>query len=105
MIVVIRIAHALIALPLYGAIGVIWYSAISHAVNVWLYLATGALALWVIVVAMNRGYCPLIYLSRRYGDEKRFFELFMPWRFAKYLFVFFFIVVIAGYVLILFDFG
>jgi hypothetical protein len=86
---------------LYGAIALVWYSGITGTINSWFYLATGLLALEGIIIALNRGYCPIIYLHRWYGDEKRFYELFIPERFAKYAFVFLFGVIVAGYALVI----
>jgi hypothetical protein len=104
MIAVIRAFHTLLVLVFVGAIVVVYYSGITDTVTVWLYLSTAIIAFEGIVITLTRGNCPLLYLHRRYGDEKRLFELVMPWRFAKYMFAFLFIVIIAGYVLILLDF-
>lgn len=40
-------------------------------------------AAWILIaeaflLAINRGNCPLAYLHRRVGDEKGFFDLFIP---------------------------
>ena len=103
MIAAVRTFHTLIALVFVGAIAVVYHSGITGTLNVWSYLATGALAFEGISIVLARGNCPLGHLHRRYSDEKGFFELFMPKRVARYMFSFFFVVTTAGYVLVLLD--
>jgi hypothetical protein len=103
MIAAVRTFHTMIALVFIGSIVVVYYTGLAGTVDVWFYLATGALAFEGIVIVLARGNCPLGGLHRRYGDEKGFFELFMPKRVARHMFSFFFVVTIAGYVLVLLD--
>jgi len=103
MIAAVRVVHALIALVLIGAIVVIYYVGITGTSNIWFYLATAALAFAGIVIALNKGDCPFLYLHRRYGDEKRLIELVMPRRFAKLVIPLYAIAAAIGYVLVLLN--
>jgi hypothetical protein len=52
--------------------------------DVWLVIALVSLAIeGFVVFVLNGGDCPLIHLQRKIGDEKPFFELFMPARVAR----------------------
>ena len=104
MIGLIRSIHTLIALMFICCIVVVYYSGITKAVNVWLYLATGALFIEGIVLTSNRGDCPLAYAHRKYGDDKAFFELFMPKHIAKHMIRVVPAVTAMGYILLLFNF-
>ncbi len=101
MIGVVRIVHTLIALVFIASIAAVYYSGIAQTIGIWFYLATGALAFEGIVVIANRGDCPLGFLHRRYGDDKGFFELFMPKRVARHMIRFFGALTAIGYVLVL----
>jgi hypothetical protein len=86
MILLLRLAHGLVALLLMASIGVIYYSAASHTHGIWLLLAMVALVAEGIVVALNKGNCPFSHLSTKYGDTKTFFELFLPKPIARQMF-------------------
>ena len=85
-IVLLRVLHGFIALIMIGAVAVVYRSAASQTYDAWLWLATGAQLIEGIAVTLNKGDCPLTYLSRRHGDRKAFFELFLPKRAAKQMF-------------------
>jgi hypothetical protein len=101
---VIRLIHTLIALIGIAATAIIYLSAISQTYNLWLYLSLGALLIEVIAVRLNRGNCPFLFLSRKYGDDKTLLELFFPKNVAKRMFKVIFIVIFMGYLLLLFRF-
>jgi hypothetical protein len=86
MVVLLRIAHGIIAATLIASIGVIYYSAITHTHDMWLYLAMGALFIEGLAIVLNKGHCPFGSLSRRHGDTKTFFELFLPKGIAEQMF-------------------
>ena len=103
MIAVVRATHGLLVVLFVGAVGIVYYGAVAGTINVWFYLATAVIAFEAVVITLTRGNCPFLYLHRRYGDEKRLLELIMPWRFARYVFAFAFLVVAVGYALLLLD--
>lgn len=104
MIVVARSIHTLIALIMFASMAVVYYSAISETYDILLYLASGALLIEGIVITLNKGDCPLSYLQRKYGDDKAFFELFLPKSIAKQMFRFNFVVIAVGYIVLLLNF-
>jgi hypothetical protein len=104
MIWVIRCIHGLIALIGLAAVIVIYFSAVSKMYNLWLYLSLGALLIEIISVRLNRCECPFLFFSRKYGDDKKLLELFLPKNVAKQMFKVIFIVIVSGYLLLLFRF-
>jgi len=99
--VVVRSIHTLVALALIASIAVVYYSGITKTVDIWFYLATGALFIEGAVITLNKGGCPLSYLQRKYGDDKAFFELFMPKHIAKHMFKIASVVIAIAYVVFL----
>lgn len=104
MIWVIRLIHTFLALIGLAAIVTIYLSAISQTYNMWLYLSLGALLVEIIAVRLNGCECPFLFFSRRYGDNKKLLELFLPKNVAKQMFKVIFIVIVIGYLLLLFRF-
>ena len=100
----IRLIHTLVALIFFAAIAVIYVSAIFGTYNLWLYLSLGVLLIEIIAVRLNRGNCPLEFIPRKYGEDKTFFELFLPKNVAKRMFKVCFVVVLIGCLLLLFRF-
>lgn len=86
MITSLRVIHGFIALIMIASIAAIYYGAATQTYGIWLWLAAGALLTEGIVITLNKGDCPFTQLSRRYGDGKAFFELFLPKRIAKQMF-------------------
>ena len=74
---------------------------VQKCLNVWFYLATALVVFEGSAIALNRGNCPFLHLHRRYGDDKRLFELFLPWRFARYARALLLVVIAGGYALVL----
>lgn len=101
MILLLRIIHGLIAVALIASVGAIYYAAVTKTHGTWLYVALGALLAEGIVIVLNKGNCPFGYVSRRFGDSKPFFELFLPPRIAKQMFKVNFVIVLIGCVLLL----
>ena len=101
MIVFMRIVHGLIAAALIASVGVIYYAAVTRTHGTWLYVSLGALLVEGIVIVLNKGNCPFGHVSRRFGDNKPFFELFLPPRIAKQMFKVNFVIVLIGCVLLL----
>lgn len=82
-VVVWRTAHGLIAAGFLGAIGYVWWCAVSGRRGPWLKPAIAALAGEGIVVAANGGDCPLGPLGDRLGDATPLFELVLSPRAAR----------------------
>jgi hypothetical protein len=82
-IVLIRSIHGLITLYFLSCIGLIYYAGITDQASVWAYLAAASLVIEGIIVSLNHGDCPLGSIHHRVGDDKTFFELFLPKSLAK----------------------
>jgi hypothetical protein len=104
MIRLIRFIHALIALLMFAAIGVVYYSAVSQEYDLLLSLALVVLFIEGVAITLNKGDCPLSYLQRKYGDDKTFFELFLPKKIAKQMFRFNFLLISIGCLILLLNF-
>jgi hypothetical protein len=70
-----RMTHATIAVGFLGAIGEVWWSALTGRRGRSLRLAVVALVGEAAAVALNHGDCPLGPLQRRVGDPVPLFEL------------------------------
>lgn len=96
-----RTVHGLIAVVMIASVVAIYYAAFTKTHGLWLYLAAGALSLEGLAIAMNKGNCPFGHVSQRFGDNKPFFELFLPHRIAKQMFKVNFIIVLIGGILLM----
>lgn len=101
MVAFLRIVHGLIATALIASVGAIYYAAATRTHGVWLYISLGALLVEGIVIVLNGGNCPFGHISRRFGDSKPFFELFLPPRIARQMFKVNFVIVAIGCVFLL----
>jgi hypothetical protein len=82
-VVVWRTAHALIATGFLAAIGYVWWCALTGRRGRLLQPAIAALAGEGVLVAANRGDCPLGRLGDRIGDPVPLFELVLSPRAAR----------------------
>ena len=78
-----RAVHAAIAVAFLGAIGHIWWCAVTGRRDRALRAAVGSLLAEGAVVAANHGDCPLGPLQERVGDPKPLFELVLSPRAAR----------------------
>lgn len=101
MILVIRSAHGLITLYFLTCIVSIYYAGLTGQMNIWTYLAVASLLVEAMVVGLNHGDCPLGAIHRKFGDQKAFFELFLPKHIAKKAVPVLGIVAAAGILLLL----
>ena len=83
MVLLIRSIHGAITLFFLSCIAYIYYAALTDQQTVVGYAAIGLILIEGCVVLLNDGDCPLGTVHKKYGDEKDFFELFMPKRFSK----------------------
>jgi hypothetical protein len=96
MVVAVRGVHSLFTLFFLSCLAYVYYAALARKRNRLLAAATGALLIEGAVVRANGGDCPLGAIHHRYGDEKTFFELFVPPRLAKRAVPFFTVVTAVG---------
>ena len=105
-IIALRIFHG--ALTLYFTLCLIYlyFVGLTGNVNNTLFiLSIFSLAFeGVIVFAFNQGDCPLFHVQRKIGDNKPFFELFLPPRLAKRAIPIFALLTIVAILIILLGF-
>lgn len=75
MVYVVRSLHFVIGITMTAATVYLWYAALFRVLDLWLAFSLAALAVQWIIVALNRGHCPMGVVHARYGDEKTLFEL------------------------------
>lgn len=96
-----RAIHGLFAAFFVICLIYIFYCGISDRVG---WLAWAAVCVMIIeglAIWLNNGLCPLTSLQRRFGDDKGFFDLFLPDKMLKFVVPFFIAATIAGVALLL----
>ena len=83
MVLILRFAHGAITLYFLTCIASVYYAGLTNQINAWAYVTAASLVLEGLVVGLNHGDCPLGVVHRKYGDQKAFFELFLPKPVAK----------------------
>lgn len=83
MILLVRTVHGLITLIFLSCIFYIYYAAFTNSRSLLAYIAVALIVIEGIVVSLNGGNCPLGVIHSKVGDDKAFFELFLPKRQAK----------------------
>ena len=78
MIYLVRAIHGFITLFFLICIAYIYYAAITDKVGLIAYAAVVAVISEGLIVVFNKGICPLGSIHRKFGDDKTFFELFLP---------------------------
>lgn len=81
-ILAVRSVHAALSLFFLSCLAYLYYAVVARKRGRTVWFAVGALLLEGAVVSLNNGDCPLGPVHRRYGDDKTFFELFVPKRIA-----------------------
>ncbi len=79
----LRVAHAGITVVMLLAIAEVWRSGLTGRRGRFLRAAEVALVLEMVLVAANRGDCPLGHMQARVGDPVPLFELVLTPRAAK----------------------
>jgi len=102
MIIVVRSVHSIFALFFLGCIGYIYYCALTDQVGPGAFVAAGALILEGLAVLLSGRRCPLEYLHERYGDKRRFFDLFLPKSLVPYAYPSLVATSVLGIMLLLF---
>ena len=99
-VALLRAVHALFAVYFIACLAYMFYAAFARAHGWPLTVAMLSLALEGAVVALNRGQYPLTAIQRRAGDEKGFFNLFMPDALARRMVPFWFALALVAYLLV-----
>ncbi len=78
-----RVAHTSLAALDVGALGYVWWSAVTRRRGRRLQVSTAVLLVEGVALVIGGGNCPLGPLQRRLGDPTPLFELVLPPRAAK----------------------
>lgn len=80
----LRVIHGICSLYFVGCLAYLYYSVVYFKPNLLLAIAIISLGIeGFLVFILNKGNCPLIHIQRKIGDDKPFFELFLPHNLAK----------------------
>lgn len=104
MVVLIRSVHGLITVYFLSCIGLIYFFAFTNAHSVLAWVAVASIVVEGVVVSLNHGDCPLGKLHNQFGDQKAFFELFVPSAVAKRAVPFFGLVSAVGILALLWNY-
>jgi hypothetical protein len=80
---VIRFIHLIVSLYFLGCLLILYHSILINKESKLLYIAIISLLIEGLIIFFNRNTCPLGFLHKQYGDDKAFFELFMPKKLAQ----------------------
>lgn len=100
-ILAVRAVHTLLSVFFLSCLGYVYYAAVARRRGQLLWGAIGALIAEGTIVSANGGDCPLGPVHQRFGDDKTFFELFVPKAAAKRAVPFFAVVTLAGFAMLL----
>lgn len=84
VVFLVRLLHGTITVFFLSCIGCIYYSAVTGRPNRLLLPAIAAVAAEGAIVLTNGGKCPMGRVHHRYGDDRDFFELFVPYRYSRH---------------------
>ena len=102
MILLIRTIHGIITFIFLSCIIYIYYAGINNQKTILAYIAVGMILLEGIIVSFNKGDCPLGVVHQKFGDDKAFFELFLPKQIAKKTVPFLGIIAFIGFLILVF---
>ncbi len=77
-IYVVRTLHGIFAVFFIFLIGYLYYALIAGRTDWTVWAAVILLIAEGAAMALNGGRCPLAFLHERYGDDKGFFDLWVP---------------------------
>lgn len=83
-IYIVRFIHALVATFFICCIAILYVVALSEKSYPWVAWIVVVMLLEGLILAINRGNCPLSFFHRKYGDNEKFYNLFLPEKIAPY---------------------
>ncbi|MFC1640982.1 hypothetical protein ACFL2D_02960 [Patescibacteria group bacterium] len=101
MILFVRVMHGVIVGMYCGCIMLIYYSGVTQKLTYYAMIAAGLLLLEGLVLMINRGTCPLTIVHRQFGDDKGFFDIFVPKQYIHYVTPAFAAVALVGILLLI----
>jgi hypothetical protein len=104
MIFVVRLFHIIATIILIASIIYIYYVIFTRKFSYFLLIPLGLLILEAIFLIYNRGKCPMDKVHKKYGDEKGFWDLFLPKRIVPCVVKVLDTITILGFIIILLEF-
>ena len=84
-LLLVKLLHTIIWIFFVSVIGYVLYAGASDTIDVWAWTAIGLVLLEGMVLALNKGKCPLTPLAARYTEDRRDnFDIFLPLWIARY---------------------
>jgi hypothetical protein len=104
MILTVRLLHIIATIILILSIIYIYYVAITRKFSYLLLIPLLLLIAEAIFLMYNRGKCPMDKVHKKYGDEKGFWDLFLPKIIIPYVVKILEILTIIGFIIIVLEF-
>jgi len=104
IILIIRFFHILITILFLLSIIYLYYAALTKRFSYLLFLPLLLLIIEAIFLIYNNGNCPLKNIHERYGDEKGFWDLFLPKKFIPYVVKTLEIITVIGFIFLILSF-
>jgi len=101
LIYFIRSIHALLAMFFILCLAYIYYCGIGGKVSSLAWAAVGVMIVEGLAIWLNGGLCPLTSLQHKLGDDKGFFDLFLPPKLLPHVVPFFVATTTVGVILLL----
>jgi hypothetical protein len=103
LILLARIIHIIIGLFFISCLIYLFISAFSPELTFWTYFSFVSITLEGLLLFANKGECPLTLFQNRLGDNKGFFDLFLPNKALPYVIPVFSVLTTLATVLIYFK--
>lgn len=103
-IIYIRILHSIITMVIILSIIYLFYSFFTGKADIFLYIAITILLLEGLALVLAKGICPMVFIHRKFGDEKSFWDMFFDDRYIPYIDNFLKISAFIGFCLVIWKF-
>ena len=97
-----RFLHSLLASIILVSIIVIYFSVFTNEINGLTHLSVAVVVFEAAILFIFKGDCPFVFLHQLFGDERSFFNLFMPEKFVTPVILGIGLVALGGIVLLVF---
>lgn len=104
IILCIRLIHIIVTIFLIFSIIYLYYAAFTRRFGYFLFIPLGALIAEAVFLIYNKGNCPMTRIHKKYGDEKGFWDLFLPKTIVPYITKTLEIITIIGFILVILRF-
>jgi hypothetical protein len=96
----IFIVHFFFVIVFAACVFLLYYHGINDTFDDILYLASFILFCEIVALILNKGKCPLEHVHKRVGDDKGFFDRFIPKALIPYVIPISVIIIAIGFLLL-----